>query len=101
LPEVRHLILASFLVTACVAGTEQRPSSADVAEGPPPIPAEPSAGGVLAGAEKTQPDPEPGPRPGPDQVYVRGHWHWTGTRYSWIPGHWEAQNAAYAPAVGR
>lgn len=72
-----------------------------MAEGPPPTPLEPSAGGVLAGAAKATPDPEPGPSPGPDQVWVKGHWHWTGVRYSWIPGHWEAQSRAYAPAIGR
>jgi len=89
------------LVTGCVAGAEQRPTSAETAAGVPPIPSPPTAGGLLAGAAKTPADPPPGPSPGPGFVSVRGYWHWTGVRYVWMPAHWEPRDRAYAPAIGR
>jgi hypothetical protein len=30
----------------------------------------------------------PGP-PNSPSIWVSGYWHWTGMRYTWIPGHWE------------
>jgi hypothetical protein len=100
LVELRTLLVA-LCVSGCVAGAEKRPSSAETAAGAPPVPAEPSAGSVLAGATKTAPDPEPGTPPSPDSVWVRGYWHWTGVRYTWIPAHWERRSTPYAPSVGR
>jgi hypothetical protein len=53
------------------------------------------AGGGIAVAGPP-PAPIVDPRPGPPEgavVWVAGYWHWTGMRYTWIPGHW-----AHAPA---
>jgi hypothetical protein len=44
-----------------------------------------------AGIAVAGPPPEPmvDARPPGDGVWVAGYWHWTGMRYTWIPGHWE------------
>jgi hypothetical protein len=40
-------------------------------------------------------DTRPAPLPG-ETVWVAGYWHWTGMRYTWIPGHWERAPAGAA-----
>src|SRR5260370_19641791 len=47
------------------------------------------------------PPPEPMAEPRPPQppgetVWIAGYWHWTGMRYTWIPGHWERAPAGAA-----
>lgn len=40
----------------------------------------------------------PGPRSG--QVWVPGHWQWTGRDYQWRGGYWQAARPDYAYAPG-
>jgi hypothetical protein len=44
-----------------------------------------------AGIAVAGPPPEPmvDVRTAGEGVWVAGYWHWTGMRYTWIPGHWE------------
>jgi len=43
-----------------------------------------------------KPPPEPLPEmpsapPAPGMAWVAGYWHFNGTDYVWIPGHWESR----------
>jgi hypothetical protein len=54
-----------------------------------------------------KPPPEPLPEmrsgpPAPGMAWVAGYWHFNGTDYVWIPGHWESPRPGLAwtpPAV--
>ncbi len=96
----RRALVLFFLLCAlcasCVAGREQRATTAEASQGAPPEPSEATAGSLVAGATKTVPDPDPGPAPTPGAVFVRGYWHWSGVRYVWTPGHWEQGRPPYA-----
>ena len=51
------------------------------------------------------------PPPHPRAIWQPGHWHWTGMRYDWMPGHyverhphygrWVEGNWIWAPREGR
>lgn len=58
---------------ACVATASPPPPRGMVVSGPPPPPMH---------EVRTAP-------PSDTAVWLDGYWHWTGARYSWIPGHWE------------
>jgi hypothetical protein len=85
---VRHFVFTvavAFALSGCVveAGTSMSAGGGIAVAGPPP-----------------QPVVEV--RPGPPQgetgatLWVAGYWHWTGMRYTWIPGHWERAPAGAA-----
>lgn len=59
---------------ACVVNEPEAPTRGVVVSGPPPAP-----------VREDRPAP-----PGQNAVWVSGYWHWTGMRYAWIPGHWDA-----------
>ncbi len=60
--------------TGCVVNEPESPPRGIVVNGPPPPP-----------VREERPAP-----PSPSAVWVNGYWHWTGMRYAWIPGHWDA-----------
>jgi len=92
--------LVALAAYGCVAGGEARPSRADAMRGPPPDPAEATAARMIdeipgSSAYGTEPDAKArNPRPG--YVWVDGYWHWTGVRYAWVAGRWEALTPSYA-----
>ncbi len=44
-----------------------------------------------ATAPPSEPMPEfQGLPPVPGMVWVAGRWHWAGTDWVWLPGHWES-----------
>jgi hypothetical protein len=65
------------LVAGCVVEASVGPPPGVAVSGPPP---EPMAEG--------RPPP-----PAPTATWVGGYWHWTGMQYTWIPGHWEQEQA--------
>jgi hypothetical protein len=82
----RCATLASFLAAAtaggaagCVATEVTVPAHNVVVRGAPPPLAE----------------PEQASAPTPNSVWVAGYWHWTGMRYTWVPGHWESAPPAF------
>ncbi len=82
--------LASLTSTGCVVeagasasagvGGEVGGGQGIAVAGPPPAP-----------IGEARPEAPPG-----DSVWVAGYWHWTGMRYTWIPGHWERAPAGAA-----
>lgn len=79
--------ILQLLLTACVAGTPATPARGVVVSGPPP-----------AALAETRPAP-----PSPAASWVSGYWHWNGSTYAWIPGHWENAPPGmvwYAPNYG-
>jgi hypothetical protein len=72
------LVLPALLALAaqagCVVNEPEVPTRGVVVSGPPPEP-----------VREERPA-----APGPKAVWVSGYWHWTGTQYAWIPGHWDA-----------
>jgi hypothetical protein len=49
--------------------------------------------GFPNGAPYAPPEPlpeAPSTAPAPGMVRVAGTWHWDGTDYVWVPGHWES-----------
>ena len=71
-------MLGAF-ASGCVVNEPESPTRGVVVSGPPPAPVR----------------EEPPPPPNPQAFWVGGYWHWTGTQYAWIPGHWDA-----APPAG-
>ena len=65
--------LALSALAGCVATEAPPPPRSVVVNGPPPAPL----------------PEQPPPPPSPHAVWVGGYWHWVGTQYAWIPGHWE------------
>lgn len=61
----------------CVVNASDSPARGVIVSGPPPAPVHEEAP----------------PPPNPQALWVGGYWHWTGTVYVWIPGHWEAPPA--------
>lgn len=61
----------------CVVNAADSPARGVIVSGPPPAPVREEAP----------------PPPSPQASWVNGYWHWTGTTYAWIPGHWEAPPA--------
>jgi hypothetical protein len=54
-------------------------------------------GGCVAGLGDGPTSPEPAPMPefqsppsAPGLAWVGGKWHWQGTDWVWVPGHWES-----------
>lgn len=42
-------------------------------------------------APPSEPMPEfQGEPPVPGMVWIAGRWHWAGTDWVWLPGHWES-----------
>ncbi len=52
-------------------------------------PAAPTRGYVVAGPPPSAVQEHPPAPPSADAVWVGGYWHWTGSQYTWIIGHWE------------
>ena len=71
------LFLALPFATGCVAAAT--PGGVYVAAAPP------------AAIVETRPI-----APGPNSVWIDGHYRWTGSRYDWVPGHWDARPRAGA-----
>jgi hypothetical protein len=69
--------LTTLFLTACVVNATESPPRGVIVSGPPPA--------------AVREDPPPAPNP--QALWVAGYWHWTGTMYAWIPGHWEAPPA--------
>ena len=103
LAAVRCLSLFVALVAAgCVTGVERRATNAEAARETPPPPAdEPHAGQLVSGQPKARPDPTPEAPLGSDWVWVRGYWHWDGTRHVWVRGRWERARPGYVRALPR
>ena len=40
-----------------------------------------------------------GVAPSAQHLWIRGHYQWNGSSYSWVPGHWEARPRARAKWV--
>lgn len=38
--------------------------------------------------------------PAPGMLWVAGCWHWDGSGYVWLPGHWESPPAEEGAAAG-
>jgi hypothetical protein len=68
------LALFGLGLGGCVATEVAAPPRGVVVSGPPPAPM----------AEIDRPA-----APSQASVWIVGYWHWTGTQYTWIPGHWE------------
>lgn len=75
LPTSLFPLLLALAVMAGAPGCapSARSGGGSVREVPPPL--------------RSGPRPE---RPSATAVWVDGHWDWTGKRYAWIPGRWEA-----------
>jgi hypothetical protein len=61
-----------------------------------PNPGRPNATGPVAVYVETPPPPprvEPRPVARQGQMWVPGHWRWSGNQYDWIPGHYRARRA--------
>jgi hypothetical protein len=83
---MQYRVLGAALVmslTACVVEGSVSAGAGVAVAGPPP-----------QAVQESPPAPPPTP-----SVWVAGYWHWTGMRYSWIPGHWERapSGAAWHP----
>lgn len=84
--KVISLVFAAVLVAAAVPATAQVSININVpglVEVAPPAP---------------RYERMPGPRP--DQVWVPGHWRWTGRDYAWRGGYWQKARPYYAYAPG-
>jgi hypothetical protein len=98
---VRIVLVLSALALAsagCVATAEVRPTRAEARARPPAEQGRPpSALSMLAHVSATRAGENAEPPAGgaPDRVLVRGYWHWTGSRYVWVPGRWEPRAPRY------
>lgn len=101
-------ILALTMLSGCVHRTIVRDRGA-IGDGPssvtigPKNTSPPSASATVVNPAPaqtpvvaTQPAPPPPapseaqpPSPGSDMVWVAGSYDWRGTRWEWVPGHWE------------
>lgn len=53
-----------------------------------------TGGAVIAREPPPEREDAPGTgSPGAGYVWVRGHWHWNGVTYVWMPGQWLARPA--------
>lgn len=88
--------LLALVGPGCVAGTRSYPSSYEAASGPPPEPAPPSAGQLLApnGYEAT-PTRAPSRAGTKDAEAASGYWHWDGVEYVWVEREARPKKAPY------
>jgi len=81
-------------MAGCVIGRGSRQSQVEIGQGP--------SGAAVSGApvqamttpsgEETVPSAHK-----PGAVWVRGYWHWDGTRYVWERGRWESSATGASP----
>jgi hypothetical protein len=85
------MCLLALLAAGCVVGASRRPTAAEAASGPPPPPDRDGTAGdaLLPPHGEALPDAPPGPAPA-GKAWRVGYWHWDGTQYVWVAGHWEA-----------